>query len=92
MDDYNVPVLVDAKSEYTQQLISTLTPHFYEGILSIYQDCTSMVNEDTNQLMAFQNLLGRIPQWSQDMIERETNRIIECSHCDWLEDLITAVL
>ena len=91
MDDYNVPVLVDAKSEYTQQLISTLTPHFYEGILSIYQDCTSMVNEDTNQLMAFQNLLGRIPQWSQDMIERETNRIIECSHCDWLEDLITAV-
>ena len=28
MDDYNVPVLVDAKSEYTQQLISTLTPHF----------------------------------------------------------------
>ena len=56
MDDYNVPVLVDAKSEYTQQLVSTLTPHLYEGILSIFQDCDRMVDEETNQFKAFQNL------------------------------------
>ena len=91
MDDYNVPVLVDAKSEYTQQLVNTLKPHLFNGIHSIYQDCDSIVNENNNRLMAFQELLGRIPQWSQEMIERETNRIIECSNCDWLEDLITAV-
>ena len=61
MDDYNVPVLVDAKSEYTQQLVNTLKPHLFHGILSIYHDCDSLVNENTNRLMAFQELLGRIP-------------------------------
>ena len=45
-------MLVDAKSEYTQQLVSTLTPHLYEGILSIFQDCDRLVDEETNQLKA----------------------------------------
>ena len=42
-------------------------------------------------LHTFQKLLREIPKWNKDIIEGETNRIIEVTQCDWLESLITAV-
>ena len=93
-EDFSIPVLVDAKTEYTKQLIQILRPHLYEGIQSIYGNgkiiCNN--NEDENLLLTFQNLLSNIPKWSQEIIENEYNRIIESSSCDWLEELVTAVI
>jgi hypothetical protein len=93
-EDFSIPVLVDAKTEYTKQLIQILRPHLYEGIQSIYENgkiiCNN--NEDENLLLTFQNLLSNIPKWSQEIIETECNRIIESSSCDWLEELVTAVI
>ena len=94
MDDYNVPVLVDAKTEYTKQLIDILKPQLYEGIQSIYKDAYELCEENNDSdkvLMTFQNLLSHVPKWSQEIIDNEYNRIVEQSGCDWLEDLITAV-
>ena len=94
MDDYNVPVLVDAKTEYTQQLINILKPHLYEGIQSIYKDAFDLCKENNDSdkvLMTFQNLLSHVPKWSQEIIENEYTRIVDQSNCDWLEDLVTAV-
>ena len=93
-EDFSIPVLVDAKTEYTKQLIQILRPHLYEGIQSIYENgkiiCNN--NEDENLLLTFQNLLSNIPKWRQEIIETECNRIIESSSCDWLEELVTAVI
>ena len=76
-EDFSLPVLVDAKTEYTKQLIQILRPYLYEGIQSIYENSKSICkenNEDENILLTFQNLLSNIPKWSQEIIEKEYNR------------------
>ena len=94
MDEYNVPILIEAKIEYTKQLINILRPRIYEGLQSIYKDSYELCqdnNDNDKVLMTFQNLLSNIPRWSQEIIENEYNRIVEQSNCDWLEELLTAV-
>ena len=41
--------------------------------------------------MTFQNLISQIPKWNEYTVKEETNRIIEKSNCNYLEDLITCV-
>ena len=94
MEEGNIAVLVDAKTEYTKQLVNILRPCIYQGIKSIYEDAKDICDQDNspnNVLMTFQDLLSRIPKWSQDIIDKEYNRIVDTSKCDWIEDLITAV-
>ena len=35
--------------------------------------------------------LSRVPKWSNSIVEEETNRIIDESKCNYLEDLLTCV-
>jgi len=94
MEDNNFNVLVDAKTEYTKQLVNMLKSNIYNGIKSIFDDSKNYCNEKSepqNILKHFQVLLSYIPKWNQEIIEEETNRIIQNTNCDWLEDLITAV-
>ena len=42
-------ILVEAKTEYTKQLLDILTPRLYEGIKSLYQDaCNICTRNNTN--------------------------------------------
>jgi hypothetical protein len=94
MEDGNVAVLVDAKEEYTKQLISILKSCIYQGIKSIYMDAKDICHQDNspdNVLMVFQDLLGRIPKWSQDIITKEYDRISSVSKCDYIDDLLKVV-
>jgi len=94
MEEGNVTVLVDAKEEYTKQLISILKPCIYQGIKSIYMDAKDICNQDNapdNVLMVFQDLLSRIPKWSQDIINKEFERITNISKCDYIDDLLKVV-
>ena len=94
MEEHNFTVLVDAKVEYTNQLITILKPTIYQGIKSIYEDSKSHCQENdniNNTLVHFQLLLSLIPKWNQEIINEETKRIMSESGCDWLDDLITAV-
>ena len=94
MEEGNVTVLVDAKEEYTKQLISILKPCIYQGIKSIYMDAKDICNQDNtpdNVLMVFQDLLSRIPKWSQDIINKEFERITNVSKCDYIDDLLKVV-
>jgi hypothetical protein len=92
MEDCDTRTLSCAKEEFTQVLISTLTKHFYDGFDSIFDEATERSEGDPNEIFTtFQDILKEVPKWSADMVERETNRIIECSECEYLEDLITAV-
>jgi hypothetical protein len=86
--------LVDAKTEYTNQLINILTPHIFDGILSIYGDAVDINEQCINSnsvLKQFQLLPGQIPKWSKEILKEEVDRIKLESKCDWIEDLVTAV-
>ena len=90
----NISLLVEAKTEYTNQLINILKKPLYEGFKSLFDDSVNICknNDELNyELKTFQNLLGRIPQWNQEIIEKECDRIKLSSNCEWIEDLISAV-
>ena len=94
MEEGNVSVLVDAKEEYTKQLMSILKPCIYQGIKSINLDAKDICNQDNTPekvLMVFQDLLSRIPKWSQDIINKEYERIVNVSKCDYIEDLVKVI-
>ena len=94
MEDGNLAILVDAKTEYTKQLVNILSPFIYSGIKEIYveakEECFERDQmEDT--LRIFQKRLSEIPKWNQEVIDQEYENIVVGSKCDWLEDLIMAV-
>ena len=94
MEDTNVAILVDAKEEYTKQLISILKSCIYQGVKSIYMDAKDICHQDNtpdNVLITFQDLLSRIPKWSQDIINKEFDRISNVSKCDYIDDLLKVV-
>ena len=85
-------LLVETKQEYTTQLVNIITPLIFEGLQSIYQDAINNSTSD-DVLKVFQLFLKRIPKWNNDMINRESNRIMNNSKSyTWLEDLIKATL
>lgn len=94
MDDFVISNLHESRNEWCGRLVTILTPLLMEGIKSIFNESWSMCsenNEMSKYLMTFQNLLTRVPKWNSTIIEQERDRIIERSHCNYLEDLITCV-
>ena len=94
MDEGNIAVLVDAKLEYTNQLINILKPNMLFSMNKIYVDIKQEFEEKNKPnltLKNFQLKLSEIPQWNQNIIENYHKQIIENSNCDWLDELITAV-
>ncbi len=94
MDDFNINVLSEAKNEYMSRLINLITPLVLQGFRSILKEAKDLCiknNEHSKYLMTFQNFLTRVPKWNQEIINIETNRIIQSSNCSYLEDLLTCV-
>jgi hypothetical protein len=94
-----VNILVEAKKEYTSQLQKILTPRLYEGFKSIYDDIIQLSSKELEEkktqsssiIKTFQKMLKEIPQWNNEMIKIEYNRIQKVSNCDYIENLIEAV-
>jgi hypothetical protein len=94
-----VNILVEAKKEYTSQLQKILTPRLYEGFKSIYDDIIQLSSKELEEkktqsssiIKTFQKMLKEIPQWNNEMIKVEYNRIQKVSNCDYIENLIEAV-
>jgi hypothetical protein len=64
------------------------------GIRSIFNSAKSLCaenNEMEKYLLTFQNFLTRIPQWNNELVQKERERICEASGCSYLEDLITCI-
>jgi hypothetical protein len=95
----NHNILVEAKKEYTNQLLQVLKPRIYEGFKSIYDDTVSILGKEyieyntqsSSVIKSFQKALRDIPLWNQEMINREYDRILNSSKCDYFEDLIETV-
>ena len=92
-------ILVEAKKEYTNQLQKILTPRIYEGFKSIYEEILKVLTDEIQEkktqsssvIKTFQKTLKEIPQWNQEMINNEYNRIEKTSNCDYFDNLIEAV-
>ena len=77
----NNSIFVQAKIEYTKQLVNTLKSPIYDGIKSIYEDAKEIYksNSSTSLLYIFRTLLEKIPEWNNELIINETDRIIRLS-------------
>ena len=94
MDDNHLPTLHTSQHEWAIRLTRVIQPLIYEGINAMYQEAITICKqseEDEKYLMTFQNILARIPKWNEDIVKRETTRIIDQSGCTYLEDLLTCV-
>ena len=88
MEENNSSIFTQAKIEYTQQLINVLFPNMFDGIKSIYDEAKIVYSTQTDLsiLNLFRHFLEKVPGWNNDLVEIETQRIIETSKCDWLDD------
>ena len=94
MDDFTSNILNDSKNEWSILLINLITSHIIDGFRSIFNEAIQLCqtnDEPDKYLMTYQNLLSRIPNWNQTIIQTEKDRIIAKSKCSYLEDLITCV-
>jgi hypothetical protein len=84
-------VYAEAKGEYTKQLTLFVVPSFHRFFMSCLQQAAEEEPQAKRQLWKFQELLSQIPEWNMDKVQREVSRITNDIHCDYLEELVTAV-
>ena len=80
--------LVEAKNEFTIQLVNALTPLIYDGLNSIYNEARK-VSKSNEILKMFQSFLKRIPKWNEKMINEEKKKIL--NNIDYPEDILDLV-
>ncbi len=84
-----------AKRHIRNRFSLMVLPHVAEGIWSVYENAKTICekNNQTDQILkTFQNLLTRIPVWTDEVLQTEVKRIIVASKCSYLEELLTGVL
>ena len=91
MDGSDFSVYGEAKGEYTRQLCVTLVPTLETYFLDMFEGAKGEASHPSKVLWQFQTTLQAIPDWNQDKVLRETEKIQSDCKCDYLEELITAV-
>lgn len=82
------------KQTMRDNLSRTLVPHVADGLWSVYDNALKACERNgqpEKTLQTFQNLLTRIPQWTEETLGKEVERIATVSKCDYIEDLILGV-
>jgi hypothetical protein len=82
------------KQTLRENLARTLVPHIADGLWSIYDNAKTACERNRQPektIQTFQNLLTRIPTWTDDVLEKEVERITKASKCDYLDDLLLGV-
>lgn len=82
------------KQTLRENLARTLVPHVADGLWSIYDNALKACQRNKQPeetLRAFQNLLTRVPQWSEETLNTEVDRIQTASKCEYLDDLLLGV-
>ena len=79
----------EARVEYQKQMSNKLTM----PLLEFFRRIRSELWQESQQsiLSRFQRKIAEIPKWNQDVVAEQTNRLIEASRCDYLEELMTAL-
>jgi len=83
-----------AKIQLREHLSSLLVPRLAEGFWSI-QDSAQQLCERNKQLdqvlRTFQNMVTKIPEWSDSTLAEEVERILKTSKCAYMDDLLMGV-
>jgi hypothetical protein len=82
------------KQTMRENLTRVLVPHIADGLWSIYDNAKTACERNQQPektIQTFQNLLTRIPQWTEDVLKKEVERISIASKCDYMEDLLLGV-
>lgn len=82
------------KQTLRENLARTLVPHIADGLWSIYDNAKTACERNRQPektIQTFQNLLTRIPAWSDEVLNKEVDRIVTASKCDYLDDLLLGV-
>lgn len=87
--DMNLGIVVEAKQQYTKQLINVMRPIIYERLFDIYSESIEKCERKDDLLICFQNELQQVPKWNSDVIKEATAKIVDS--CSYINDLITAV-
>jgi hypothetical protein len=82
-------VLVEAKKEYTEQIVGFLRPAIFDDFFVMWR--TAVEKNTKEPMVGFQELLETIVDWDEKTILRKTDAIVKKSGCSFLDDLITAV-
>ena len=83
-----------AKTHLKEHLASLLVSPVCEGFWSIYKSSVELCerNGQMDQLLrTFQNMLTRIPEWSDATLTTEVERIVKVTKCGYLDDLLMGV-
>lgn len=83
-----------AKVHLREHLGALIVPPISEGFWSIYnssKDLCQRNGQNDQVLRTFQNMLTRIPEWSDSTVSTEVDRIVKVSKCNYLDDLIMGV-
>jgi hypothetical protein len=84
-----------AKRHIRNRFSLMVLPHVSDGIWSVYENAKTICekNDQMDQVLkTFQNLLTRIPVWTDDVLQAEVKRIVAASKCSYLDELLTGVL
>jgi hypothetical protein len=82
------------KQSMRDNLTRVLVPHVSDGLWSVYDNAVKACDRNGQPekiLQTFQNLLTRVPQWTTETLDKEVERIIKASKCDYIEDLLLGV-
>jgi len=91
MDNSDISVYGEAKGEYTRQLCVFLVPSLESYFIDLLKEAKANSQNTNKVLWNFQTLLQGIPDWNQDKVIRETDKIQKDCKCDYLDELLTAV-
>jgi hypothetical protein len=83
-----------AKTHLRQHLVGLIVPPVSDGFWSIY-DSAKELSERNGQLdqvlRTFQNMLTKIPEWSEATLSEEVQRIVKITKCTYMDDLLMGV-
>lgn len=83
-----------AKSQLRDHLASLFIPAISQGLWSIYASSKELCerNQQPDEIIhTFQNMLAKIPEWSDHVLETEIERITKTTRCGYLDDLVMGV-
>jgi len=83
-----------AKVQLREHLASLLVPRLAEGFWSIQESAQQLCdrNKQLDQVLrTFQNMITKIPDWSDATLTEEIDRILKISKCGYMDDLLMGV-
>ena len=83
----NTTLLVEAKREYTEQLVIFLRDATYDEFYVLWKESV----DSSDPMIKFQERLEEIVDWDEKTMIRRTDQCVLKTGCKFLDDLITAV-